>query len=73
MGEILLTGEEAQEGAALEGDVITNGAAEHGIARLERVEHGGKGNRRGDGELHLNTGAGERAEVVGEFDADDGC
>src|ERR1700722_6671641 len=38
VGPILLAGEEAQEGAALQSDVIANRAAQHGIAGLERVE-----------------------------------
>jgi hypothetical protein len=33
-----LAGEEAHEGAALEGNVIADGASEHGAADFERVE-----------------------------------
>ena len=38
VGEVLLAGEETDEGAALLRDVIADGPAQHGIARLQGVE-----------------------------------
>src|SRR5205823_177714 len=39
VGEVFFAGEEAQEGAALLGVVVADGAAQHGIAGFERVQH----------------------------------
>src|SRR5437773_10626549 len=39
MGQILRAGEEAQERAALRGHVVPDRAAQHRVARLERVEY----------------------------------
>lgn len=40
MGEVLFAGEKAEEGAALQGDVVADGAAKDGIAGFERIEDG---------------------------------
>jgi hypothetical protein len=39
VGEVFFTGEEAQKGTALDGDVVADGSAQHGIAGFERIEH----------------------------------
>jgi hypothetical protein len=38
--EILLAGEEADEGPALLADVIANGSAQHGVLLLQSVQDG---------------------------------
>jgi hypothetical protein len=40
VGEVFFAGEEAEERAALMGDVIADGAAEHRILALEGIEDG---------------------------------
>ena len=50
MRQVLLAGEEAQEGAAFVGDLIANGPAEHGIAGFEGVEEGANCDGRSDSE-----------------------
>ena len=73
VGEVLLAGEEAQEGAALEGDVVADSAAEHGVGGFEGVESGADGGWGGDFDLYFVAGdAGQGAEVGREFDADGG-
>jgi hypothetical protein len=39
VGEVLFTGKKAQERAALLGVMIADGAAQHGITGLERIQH----------------------------------
>ncbi len=69
----MLTGEEAEEGAALEGDLVADGAAQHGVGGFEGVEGGADGGRGGDFDVYFVAGdAGEGAEVGGEFNADGG-
>ena len=72
MGEVLLAGEEADEGAADAGGVVADGAFEHGVAGLEGVEDGALGYRAVESEGHVMAHACEDAEVGWEFDAD-GC
>ena len=68
MGQILLAGEEAHERSALSGVRVANGAAQHGIARLERVEHrawvAGL-----DSQLDLAVDPRERAQMRRQHDA----
>lgn len=40
MGNVFFAGEEAQERAALLGDVVADGAAEHGITGFEGIQNG---------------------------------
>ena len=40
MGEVFLAGEETDEGAALFGGLVADGAAEHWILLFQRVEEG---------------------------------
>jgi len=51
MGQILLAGEEPQKRPALVRDVIADGAAQHGIAGLKRIEHRALRDRTRDVEL----------------------
>lgn len=37
-GDVLLFGEEAQEGSAYSGDLVADGAAQHGVGRLQGVQ-----------------------------------
>jgi len=70
VGEVFFAGEEAQEGAALLRVVVADGAAQHGIAGLERVQHRALRDRTIDFERHLAPDVGEVSEVEGEDYAD---
>ena len=67
MGEVLLTGEEAQEGAALLGVVVADGAAQHGIAGFERVQHRALRDRALDFERHLAADVRQSSEMEGRI------
>ena len=64
--------EEPDEGAALLGDLVADGAAEHRIAGFEGVEDAALGRGPLDFELDLAFDAGEGAQVEGDDDADHG-
>src|SRR5579864_25738 len=70
MGQVLFAGKEAQEGAALQSGVVTDGSAEHGVAGLEGVEGRLQGDRPFDVESNLAANVSQRAKVRGEDDAD---
>ena len=70
VGEVFFTGEEAQKGAALLRVVVADGAAQHGIAGLERVQHRALRDRRRDFERHLAADVRQVSEMEGEDDAD---
>ena len=70
IGEILLTGVEADEVAALTSGVVADGAAEHRVAGFQRVEDGSQRDGGGDVELHLAGDLGESFQVVGDDNAD---
>ena len=53
VGEVFFAGEEAQEWPALLRVVVADGAAQHGIAGFESVEHGTQRSRSLDFERHL--------------------
>src|SRR5690242_10800346 len=53
MREVLLAGEEAQKGAALQCAVVANGPAQHRILCLKRIEDGADRHRTMHLELHL--------------------
>ena len=55
VGEVFFAGEEAQERAALLRVVVADGAAQHGIAGLERVQHRALRDRALDFERHLTA------------------
>jgi hypothetical protein len=68
--EVLLAGEKAQEGAALEAAVLADGAAQHGIALLDRVENGARGDWPLQFEFQVSRDAGEVAQVEREDNVD---
>ena len=61
---VLLAGEEAEEGPALAGEVVTNRSAERGITRFERVEDCPLRHLAGDFQLHIASHLCERSEMV---------
>lgn len=72
-GDVFGAGVEADEGAALVGGAVADGAAEGGVAGFDGVEdvaEGGVGFAEVEGELALHPG--QIAQVVGEDDADHG-
>src|SRR5437763_531905 len=68
MSQIALAREEPQERPSLLGDVVADRAAQHGIARLERIQYRGARDRPPvrDVERHL----GQRAQVGRQHHAD---
>jgi len=64
-GIIFGASEEAEEWAALQGDVVADGAAEHRVAGFEGVEDGTLGDRAEDFELDLGAAVGQGAEMSG--------
>lgn len=72
VGEIFGAGEEAEEGAALKGVVIANGAAEHGVAGFEGVEDGSLGDGTDDFQADLAAHVSKRAKMRRKFNADHG-
>jgi hypothetical protein len=70
VGEIFLAGEESQERPALLRAVIANRAAQHGIARFQRVEHRSLRDRALDLYFDLTADVCECSEVLREFDSD---
>lgn len=70
VGDVFVAGEEAQEGTTVEGGVVADGAAEHGIPGLQGIKDGALGRPGGDIEQELALDAGEGAEMGGEVDAD---
>jgi hypothetical protein len=63
VGKIFGAGEEAEERAAFLGDVIANGAAEHGIRGFECVQGGTESDGSRDVELELAGNPSEIAEM----------
>src|SRR5437899_12059840 len=70
MGQILLTGEEAQERPALLRDVVADGAAQHGIAGLERVEDRALRDLALDLEHQLAADVRQVSQMWREYDSD---
>jgi hypothetical protein len=70
--KIFGTGEEAKERAALLGDMVANGAAEHGVGGFEGVESGAEGDGRLDVEFDFAGDFGEIAEMRRKDDANHG-
>lgn len=70
VGEIFFAGEKAQEGAALFGVVVAYGSAQHGIADLERIQHGALRDWAFNFERYLGVGVRQGSEVEGKNDAD---
>ncbi len=71
-GPILTAGEKSQEGPALEGDVVADGAAEHGVAGLKRVEDGTRGDLAVDLDAHLGAGVGQGSQMRREHNSNHG-
>jgi len=69
MGQIFLTGEEAQESATLLGDVIADRPLQHGIRSLDRVENGSLRHRTFHLNLDLVPDVGQRSKMLREFNA----
>src|SRR3954447_19666998 len=70
--QVLLAGEEPQERASTEGDVVADRPAQHRIAGLEGVEDGALGRGAVDAQLHLADDPGQGPEVGREYDSDHG-
>jgi hypothetical protein len=50
--------------------MVADGAAQHGIARLQRVEHGSERGCASDFNRHLAADVRQRSQVVGEDNPD---
>src|SRR5271168_3141979 len=72
MGQVLLAGEETQERPPLLGDVVADGAAQHGITGFECVEDRALGGWALDLELDLRVDVCQRPQVRWQFDSDHG-
>jgi hypothetical protein len=70
MRQIFLAGKEAQERPALLRDLVADGAAQHRIAGLERVENGPLRDRAFDFEFYLVANRRQRSQMVREYDSD---
>jgi tetratricopeptide (TPR) repeat protein len=70
VGQIQAAGEEADEGAALQRDVVANGAPQHRIADLQGVQHRALGHHPFHLKRHLLVDLGQGAQVVRDDDAD---
>ena len=62
--EIFFAGKEAQKRTALEGVVVADGSAEHGVAGFERVEDRADSDGRGDFECDVAVDVRQVAKVV---------
>jgi hypothetical protein len=69
MGEILLAGEKPHEGPAALRNVVPDGAAQHWIASLQRVQDGALRDRTFDLELHLSVDACQRPQMSRKHDS----
>jgi hypothetical protein len=70
VGKIFLAGEEAEEGAALLGDVVADCALQHGIAGFEGVEDGADRDGAFDFERDFSWDLRECAQMRGKDDMD---
>ena len=70
MGQVFLTGKEAQECPALQRHVITDGAAQHRITLLERIENGPLCYRAADFDFNLVADMREQSEMLRKNNAD---
>src|SRR3954469_25705712 len=70
MRKVLLAGKEAQEGAALQGPMLADGAAQHRVARLDGVKDGARGDSAGDLDLEVAADPRQIAQVKWKYDAD---
>ncbi len=72
MGQVLLAGEEPDEGTPRATIMITDGPAQHRVAGFQGVQHRPLSHRARDIEVHLPIDAGEGPQVRGEHDPDHG-
>src|ERR1700680_4651429 len=72
MREILLAGEEPHKRAPLLRNLIAQGAAQHRIAGLKRIEHRSLRDRAVNLELHLTIDLRQRPKVPRQLDSDHG-
>ena len=72
VGEILGAGEEAQEGAALQGVMVADGTAQHGIGSFESVQDRAERGRTLDGKGDLSGNMGEGPQMVRKYNANHG-
>jgi hypothetical protein len=72
MREIFLAGEKAQESTPLLRDLIANRASQHGITRLQRIEHRALRDRTLDLELHFTADVRQGAKMLRKFDSNHG-
>src|SRR5882672_6830705 len=70
VGQILLAGEEAQEGATLLRVVVADRAAQHGIAGLDRVENRAQRGSALDYDRDLAADMGQCSQMLGEYHSD---
>ena len=70
MRQILLAGEESNEGAALLSDVVAEGPAQHGIRGFKRVEHGPLRDRTFDFEQNIAANPRQRAQMARKYSPD---
>src|SRR5437763_3549078 len=70
VGQVPLAGKEPQERPSPLGDVVTDRAAQHGIAGLERVQHRTPSDPARDVELHFAFDLRQRPQVRGKHHAD---
>ena len=60
---ILAAGKKSEEGPALKSDIVADGAAEHGVASLQRVQNGALGDLAVDLDAHLGAGVRQGAQM----------
>jgi hypothetical protein len=72
VGDIFGAGEEAQEGAALQGVMVANGAAQHGVGRFESVQDRAECRRTLDRKGDLAGNMSEGPEMVRKYNANHG-
>ena len=70
VGQVQFAGEEPDERAPRPAVVVADRAAQHRVARLQRVQHRSLGDRPVDLEFHLAVDVRERPQVCGEHHPD---
>ena len=72
VGQIFLTGEEAQKRPSFTRNLIADSAAERRVTRLQCIQHAAARYRSVHFNRHLSTGAGQVAQMMRDGDADYG-
>src|SRR5262249_50069787 len=70
--EVLLAGEEPQEGASLPCELVANRAPKHGITLFQGIENRPLGDGTLDVELNVPLDPRKRLEMVGQHDSNHG-